>query len=79
MMNLSTGLKHLRDFLGFLLVSTGGTLSAIGILLLVARVGLGQSDLATPVEWSELFVISGVAGIVMLGGGGLLVRRSRPD
>jgi LPXTG-motif cell wall-anchored protein len=79
MMRLLTGLKPLRDLLGFLLVSTGGTLSAIGILLLVARVGLGQSDLATPVKWSALFVISGVAGIIMLGGGGLLVRRSRRD
>jgi LPXTG-motif cell wall-anchored protein len=78
-MRLLAGLKSLRDFLGFLLVSTGGTLIAIGILLLVARIGLGKSDLATPVKWSVLFVISGVAGIIMLGGGGLLVRRSRRD
>ncbi len=78
-MRLLTGLRVLRDFLGFLLVSTGGTLSAIGILLLVARVGLGHGDPAAPVEWPALFAISGVAGVVMLGGGGLLVSKSRHD
>lgn len=78
-MRILTGLKFLRDFLGFLLLSTGGTLSTIGILLLIARVSLPHSYPATPVEWSALFAISGVAGIVMLGGGGLLVRKSRHD
>jgi hypothetical protein len=41
-MKLLTGLKLLRDFLGFTLVSIGGTLSAFGILLLIARVALGH-------------------------------------
>ncbi len=78
-MKLSTGLKLLRDFLGFLLVSTGGMLGAFGILLLTARVVLGHSDPVTPVEWSALFAISGVAGTIMLGSGFLLVSRSRQD
>ena len=78
-MRLWTGLKLLRDFLGFLVVSTGGTLSAFGLLLLVARVGLEHSCPATPVEWSALFAISGVSGTIMLGGGVLLVRISRHD
>jgi hypothetical protein len=78
-MRLWTGLKLLRDFLGFLLVSTGGALSAFGLLLLVARVGLEHSYPVTPVEWSALFAISGVSGTIMLGGGVLLVRKSRHD
>lgn len=78
-MRLSSGLKLLRDFLGFLLVSTGGMLGAFGILLLIARVVLGHSDPATPVEWSALFAISGVAGTLMIGSGVLLVNKSRHD
>jgi hypothetical protein len=79
LMRLLTRLNLLRDFLGFLLVSTGGTLSAFGLLLLVARVGLEHSYPVTPVEWSALFAISGVSGTIMLGSGVLLVRKSRHD
>jgi hypothetical protein len=78
-MRLLTGLKVLRDFLGLLLVSTGGMLSAIGILLLIARVGLEFSDPVTPVEWSALFAISGVAGTIMLASGLLMLNKSRHD
>jgi hypothetical protein len=78
-MRLLTGLKLLRDFLGFTLVSIGGTLSAFGILLLIARVDLEHSGPVAPVEWSALFAISGVAGAIMLGSGALLVSKSRRD
>lgn len=78
-MRMLTTLKVLREFLGFLLVSTGGMLSAIGVLLVFARVVLGHSDPVTPVEWSALFAISGVAGTIMLGSGVLLVSKSRHD
>jgi hypothetical protein len=78
-MRLLTGLKLLHDFLGLLLLSTGGTLSAIGTLLVLARVGMGHSDPGYAVEWSALFVGSGVSGIIMLGGGVLLVCKSRRD
>jgi hypothetical protein len=78
-MRLLTRLTLLHDFLGFLLVSTGSTLSAIGILLLIARVVLGPSGPVTPVEWSALFAISGVAGTIMLGSGVLLVSKARHD
>jgi hypothetical protein len=78
-MRLLARLKVLHDFLGFLLASTGGTLSAIGILLLMARVGMGHSDPGYAVEWLALFVITGVSGTIMLGGGVLLVRKSRQD
>jgi hypothetical protein len=78
-MRLLTRLKLLHDFLGFLLLLTGGTLSAIGILLLLAHVGIGHSDPGYAVEWSALFVISGVSGIIMLGSGVLLASKSRHD
>jgi hypothetical protein len=78
-MRLLTGIKLLHDFLGFLLLSTGGTLSAIGILLLLARVDMGHSDPGYAVDWSALFVISGVSGIIMLGSGVLLVSKARHD
>jgi hypothetical protein len=78
-MRLLTRLKVLLDFLGFLLVSTGGTLSAIGTLLVLARVGLEHSSPVTPVEWLALLVISGVLGTIMIGGGVLLLSKSRDD
>jgi hypothetical protein len=78
-MRLLTRLKVLLDFLGFLLVSTGGTLSAVGTLLVLARVGMGHSDPGYAVEWLALFAISGVSGTIMLGGGVLLLSKSRDD
>ncbi len=74
-MRLSTGLKLLGELLGFLLVSTGGTLIAIGLLLLLARIGMRHSDPGSTSEWLPLFVGSGVSGIIMLIVGICLVRK----
>lgn len=78
-MRLLTRLKVLLDFLGFLLVSTGGTLCAIGTLLVLARVGMGHSAPGYAVEWLALLVISGVSGTIMIGGGVLLLSKSTQD
>ncbi len=77
-MRLSTRLKLLGEFLGFLLISTGGTFVAIGILLLLSRIGMGQSAPGLTVGWWPLFAGSEVSGIAMLAGGIFLVRRLTP-
>ena len=72
-------LKFLGDFLGFTLVSIGGTLSAIGLLLLLARAGMGDSEPRHAAGWLLPFIESGVCGIIMLGSGVLLMRASGRD
>jgi hypothetical protein len=65
----------LGEFLGFLLLSTGGTLIAIGVLLVLSRICLGDGDPGSVVRWVNLVLGSGGSGIVMLAAGIFLVRR----
>jgi len=70
----STALKLIGEFLGFLLVSTGGTLVCIGVLLVLSRIALGDGDAGSVVRWVNLVLGSGVSGISMLAAGICLVR-----
>jgi hypothetical protein len=74
-MKSSSTLKIIGEFLGFLLVSTGGTLVCIGILLVLSRIGMGDGDAESVVRWGNLVLGSGVSGIAMLALGICLVRR----
>jgi hypothetical protein len=74
-MKSSRVVKLLGEFLGFLLVSTGGTLIAIGILLVLSRIGLGDGDPGSVVRWVNLVLGSGGFGIAMVAAGVFLVRR----
>jgi hypothetical protein len=76
-MKSSSAPKLIGEFLGFLLVSTGGTLIAIGILLVLSRIGLGDGDAGSAVRWLNLVLGSGVSGIAMVAAGLCLVRRSK--
>jgi hypothetical protein len=76
-MNLPKALKLAAEFFGFLLLSTGGTLVAIAILLVLSRVGLGDGGLASTARWLNLVLGSGVSGVSMLAAGICLVRRSK--
>ena len=74
-MKLSNALKLIGEFLGFLLVSTGGTLIAIGVLLVLSRIGLGDGGAGSVVRWVNLVLGSGVSGVAMVAVGFCLVRR----
>jgi hypothetical protein len=74
-MKLSRAVKLIGEFLGFLLVSTGGTLLCIGVLLVLSRIGLGGADAGPMVGWLDLVLGSGVSGIAMVAAGICLVRR----
>jgi hypothetical protein len=74
-MKSSYALKLIGEFLGFLLVSTGGTLVCIGVLLVLSRIGLGEGDAGSVVRWVNLVVGSGASGLAMLAVGICLVRR----
>jgi hypothetical protein len=76
-MSSTKAFKLLAEFLGFLLVSTGGTLVAIAVLLVLSRIGLGDGDCGSMVWWLNLVLGSGVSGVAMLAAGLCLVRRSR--
>ena len=67
--------KLIGEFLGFLLVSTGGTILCIGVLLVLSRMGLGDADTGSVVRWLDLVLGSGVSGIAMVVVGVCLVRR----
>lgn len=71
---LPTALRVLSEFLGFLMVSTGSTLICINGLLLLSRIGLGDSDVGF-IEWLDLILVSGIPGIVMVALGIYLTRR----
>ncbi len=75
-MNLAKAFELAAEFLGFLLVSGGGTLSAIAVLLVLARIGLGRPDTGL-VPWLNLVYGSGLSGVAMLAAGISLVRRSK--
>ncbi len=72
---MSRAVKLIGEFLGFLLVSTGGTLLCIGVLLVLSRIGLGDADAGPVVRWLDLVLGSGVSGIAMVAAGVCLVRR----
>ena len=74
-MKLSTAVRLIGEFLGFLFVSTGGTLLCIGVLLVLSRIGLGGANAGPMVRWLDLVLGSGVSGIAMLAIGICLVRR----
>lgn len=74
-----TILKALRDFLGFLLTSTGSILVAISILLLVAHVATRNSEPGATIAWGPLLLGLGMSGVIMLCGGVLLVRLVRNE
>ena len=74
-MKLPHAVKLLGEFLGFLLVSTGGMLLCIGVLLVLSRIGLGDADTGSVVRWLDLVLGSGVSGIAMVVVGVCLVRR----
>ncbi len=76
-MNSTKAFKLIAEFLGFLLVSTGGTLVAIAALLVLSRIGLGDGDCSSTVRWLNLVFGSGVSGVAMLAAGLCLVRRSK--
>jgi hypothetical protein len=68
-------MKSLADLLGYLLLSTGGFLLALDILLVLARIAGGQGELGSMMAWLTLFVGVGIPGITMLVGGILLTRK----
>jgi hypothetical protein len=74
-MKLSSAVNLIGEFLGFLLVSTGGTLLCIGALLVLSRIGLGSADAGPVVRWLDLVLGSGVSGTAMVAVGICLVRR----
>ena len=74
-MKLSNAFRLIGEFLGFLFVSTGGTLLCIGVLLVLSRIGLGGADAGPMVRWLDLVLGSGVSGIAMVAAGICLVRR----
>lgn len=74
-MKLSNAVRLIGEFLGFLFVSTGGTLLCIGVLLVLSRIGLGGADAGTLVRWLDLVLGCGVSGIAMVAAGICLVRR----
>ena len=74
-MKLSSAVNLIGEFLGFLLVSTGGTLLCIGALLVLSRIGLGSADAVPVVRWLDLVLGSGVSGTAMVAVGICLVRR----
>lgn len=76
-MKLSRALRLIGEFLGFLLVSTGGVLLCIGVLLVLSRIGLGDADAGPVMKWLHLVLGSGVSGVAMVAVGICLVRRLR--
>ena len=76
-MRLVTVFKVLRDFLGFLLTSTGGILVGIDILLLVAHIATRNSEPGAAIAWEPLLLSLGMSGIIMFVGGVLLARNAR--
>jgi hypothetical protein len=74
-MKLSNAVKLIGEFLGFLLVSTGGTLLCIGVILVLSCVGLGDASTGPVMRWLYLVLGSGVSGIGMVAAGICLVRR----
>ena len=74
-MKSSNALKLIGEFLGFLLVSIGGSLIAIGVLLVLSRIGLGDGEAGSVVRWVNLVLGSGVSGVAMVAVGVRLVRR----
>jgi hypothetical protein len=74
-MKSTNTLKLIGEFLGFLLVSTGGTVVCIGVLLVLSRIGLGDGGPGSTVRWLSLVLGSGISGIAMLAAGVCLVRR----
>lgn len=74
-MKLSHVVKIIGEFLGFLLVSTGGVLLCIGALLVLSRIGLRHADTGPVMGWLDLVLGSGVSGIAMVVVGVCLVRR----
>jgi hypothetical protein len=74
-MKSSRAVRLLGEFLGFLSVSTGGTLIAIGVLLAFSRIGPGVGDPGSVVGWLNLVLGCGASGIVMVAAGICLVRR----
>ena len=74
-MKLSSAVKLIGEFLGFLLVSTGGMFLCIGVLLALSRIGLGDAVEGTVMRWLDLVLGSGVSGIAMVAAGICLVRR----
>ena len=67
--------KLVGEFLGFLLVSIGGMFVAVGILLVLSRVGTGEGDSGSVVRWLNLVLGSAASGAAMLAAGISLVRR----
>jgi hypothetical protein len=74
-MKSSNALKLIGEFLGFLLVSIGGTLVCIGVLLVLSRIGQGDGGAGSVVKWVNLVLGSGVSGMAMVAVGVCLVRR----
>ena len=74
-MKLSTAVRLIGEFLGFLFVSTGGVLLCIGVLLVLSRIGVGGADVGPVTRWLDLVLGSGVSGAAMVAAGICLVRR----
>jgi hypothetical protein len=74
-MRLLSWVKLLGELLGFLLVSIGGTLFCIGVLLLLSHIVAGHGDTSPLVQWLGLVLSSGLSGITMVAAGIWLVRR----
>jgi hypothetical protein len=74
-MRLSRTVRLLGEFLGFLMVSIGGTLVCIGLLLILSRLGMGELQMGSLVHWLNLILGSWASGVTMLAAGVCLVRR----
>ena len=76
-MNSTRVFKLFAEFLGFLLVSTGGTLVVTAALLVLSWPGPGDGYLASTAWWLGVVSGCGLGGIAMLAAGMRLVRRSK--
>ncbi len=75
-MKLTRVLRLVAEFLGFLMVSAGGTLSAMAVFLALPAIGLAVGG-SGPVAWRpDLALGSGLSGVALLSAGIWLVRRS---
>ena len=76
-MNSTRAFRLIAEFLGFLLVSTGGTLVVTAALLVLSWPGPGDGYLASTAWWLGVVSGCGLGGIAMLAAGMRLVRRSK--
>lgn len=77
LMNTARVFKLVVEFLGFLLVSTGGSLLATAVLLALSGAAPETGNLASTAWWLGVVSACGLGGTGMMAAGVRLVRRSK--